>query len=104
MRQKMKDPPNGFEPTLTIKTKNYDHSAEITIKDNGVGMSDAVLRKIFQPFFSTKPLDEGTGLGLALTYDIVVQEHHGTIVATSQKGVFTEIVITLPKSQRTKNT
>lgn len=87
-----------YEPTLSITSHHHENTIDITIRDNGIGMSDAVLRRMFQPFFSTKPLGEGTGLGLALSHDIIVQEHHGKISATSQKGAFTQIVISLPIS------
>lgn len=90
-----------FEPTLSIQTVNHDHDIEIFIEDNGMGMSEAVLKRLFQPFFSTKPLGEGTGLGLALAYDIIVHGHHGSLSALSEKDKFTKIVISLPKGHAT---
>lgn len=90
-----------FEPTLSIQTVNREHDIEISIEDNGIGMPEAVLKRLFQPFFSTKPLGEGTGLGLALAYDIIVHGHHGSLSALSEKDNFTKIVIFLPKGHAT---
>ena len=67
------------------------------MRDNGTGISDAVRDKIFEPFFTTKPAGEGTGLGLSLSYDIVVKQHGGQLSLDSRIGEFTEFVITLPR-------
>lgn len=101
LKQKTAHYLESFEPTLSIQTLNREHDIEITIEDNGVGMPEAVLKRLFQPFFSTKPLGEGTGLGLALAYDIIVHGHHGSLSALSEKDKFTKIVITLPKGHAT---
>ena len=67
----------GFEPTLRLTTRDLGEQVEIRVRDNGTGISDAVRDKIFEPFFTTKPAGEGTGLGLSLSYDIVVKQHGG---------------------------
>jgi len=68
----------------------------IKIKDNGTGIPDSIKEKIMQPFFTTKPTGEGTGLGLSLSYDIVVKGHGGKIDINSKEGEFTEFVISIP--------
>ena len=70
---------------------------EINIRDNGVGIPPEIKDKLFQPFFTTKPTGEGTGLGLSISYDIVTQEHGGTITADSQIGEFSEFTVRLPR-------
>ena len=72
---------------------------EIRVCDNGVGIPPEVKEKLFQPFFTTKPTGEGTGLGLSLSYDIVTQQHGGTITVDSREGEFTEFTIRLPRSR-----
>lgn len=86
-----------FIPTLEIKTKDLGDLVEISIKDNGEGISPEALNKLFSPFFTTKPPGEGTGLGLSISYDIVVNKHHGQIWAKSEPGEYAEFVIRLPK-------
>ncbi|MCK1541839.1 HAMP domain-containing protein [Bradyrhizobium sp. 179] len=88
----------GFEPTLSAGTKNLGNSVEIRIRDNGTGIPPQVKEKMFNPFFTTKPAGEGTGLGLSMTYDIVVKQHGGTIDVVTEPGAFTEFVITLPRA------
>jgi GAF domain-containing protein len=98
--KKKAERPNGaFEPTLAIATRGYDDRVEIRIRDNGAGIPDEVKAKIFNPFFTTKPAGEGTGLGLSLSYDIVVKQHGGTIDVDTRPGEFTEFVVTLPRAQ-----
>ena len=76
----------------------------IGIRDNGVGIPPGVKEKIFNPFFTTKPPGEGTGLGLSLSYDIVVKQHSGLIEVDTQPGEFTELRITLPRAAATSKT
>jgi signal transduction histidine kinase len=71
---------------------------EVRIRDNGVGIPPEIKDKLFQPFFTTKPTGEGTGLGLSISYDIVTQEHGGTIAVDSEPGEFTEFTISLPRN------
>ncbi len=83
-------------PVVEIKTERVENGVIVTVKDNGIGMSEEVRAKIFQPFFTTKPSGEGTGLGLSLAYDIVTKGHGGTLEVHSTEGVGSEFVITLP--------
>jgi signal transduction histidine kinase len=93
---------SGFEPTLSARTRNLSASVEIRIRDNGVGMSPDIREKIFDPFFTTKPPGEGTGLGLSMTYDIVVKQHGGRIDVDTEPGAFTEFIITLPRGSEAR--
>ena len=88
----------GFEPTLSVSTKSLGDSVEIRIRDNGTGIPAEAREKIFNPFFTTKPAGEGTGLGLSMTHDIIVKEHGGTIDVESAPGEFTEFRIVLPRA------
>jgi signal transduction histidine kinase len=88
----------GFSPTISIRTRNLGERVEIRIKDNGNGVPEKIRKKIFEPFFTTKPAGAGTGLGLSMSYDIVVQEHKGEIRVETEEGKYAEFVITLPKS------
>jgi signal transduction histidine kinase len=87
----------AYEPTLTASTRSLGNSVEIAIRDNGTGISDEVKAKMFNPFFTTKPAGEGTGLGLSLSHDIVVKQHGGTIEVTTKPGSFTQFTIVLPR-------
>jgi GAF domain-containing protein len=89
---------NGYEPTLVAATKDLGDSVEIRIRDNGTGISPEVKEKIFNPFFTTKPAGEGTGLGLSLSHDIVVKQHGGSIEVDTRPGEFTEFRVVLPRS------
>ena len=86
----------GYVPTVGVRTSHGEGLVEIRVRDNGTGMSEAVQQKIFQPFFTTKPTGEGTGLGLSLSYDIITQGHGGTLRVSSEEGEGTEFTITLP--------
>ena len=88
----------SFEPTLKASTKNLGNKVEIRIRDNGTGIPLEVKEKMFNPFFTTKPAGEGTGLGLSMSHDIVVKQHGGTIDVETEPGVFTEFIITLPRT------
>ena len=96
---KRKAETNGgdYEPTLAATTKNLGDSVEIKIRDNGTGIPLEVKAKMFTPFFTTKPVGEGTGLGLSLSYDIIVKQHGGSIDVDTQPGEFTEFRIVLPR-------
>jgi signal transduction histidine kinase len=82
-------------PTLHLTTKRGEEFAEIGIRDNGTGMPPEVIEKIFLPFFTTKPTDKGTGLGLAMCADII-RKHGGTIDVQSEPNEYTEMIIALP--------
>ena len=86
---------DGYEPTISLKTRRGEENIEIRIRDNGNGMPPHVVEKIFNPFFTTKPTGEGTGLGLAMSSDIV-REHGGHIQVETEPGEFTEMIIELP--------
>jgi signal transduction histidine kinase len=88
---------NGFRPVLRVATHDAGDAVEIRVRDNGAGIPPAIRDKLFQPFFTTKPTGEGTGLGLSISYDIVTQQHGGTIVVASEEGAFTEFTIRLPR-------
>ena len=88
----------GFEPTLSAATKNLGNKVEIRIRDNGSGIPLEVKEKMFNPFFTTKPAGEGTGLGLSMSHDIVVKQHGGKIDVDTEPGSFTEFIITLPRT------
>jgi two-component system NtrC family sensor kinase len=96
-------PDQRFEPTLRLATRDLGEQVEIRVRDNGTGISDAVREKIFEPFFTTKPAGEGTGLGLSLSYDIVVKQHGGQLTVDSRPDVFTEFVVTLPRRMATSD-
>jgi|GEM_PF-543231 len=85
-----------YVPTLKISTQLVENHVEIRIRDNGCGIDPQIQAKILDPFFTTKPPGSGTGLGLSLTHDIIVKQHHGSIAITSKLGEFTEFVVTLP--------
>jgi two-component system, NtrC family, sensor kinase len=88
-----------FKPSLKVTTRDIGESVEIRVRDNGTGVPPELTDKLFQPFFTTKPTGEGTGLGLSISYDIVTQQHGGTIAVDSRVGEFTEFTIRLPRSQ-----
>jgi len=81
-----------------VSTRDLGDAVEINIRDNGVGIPPEIKDKLFQPFFTTKPTGEGTGLGLSISYDIVTQEHGGTISVDSQIGEFAEFTVRLPRT------
>jgi len=92
-----------FEPVLSAATKNLGSQVEIRIRDNGTGIPPEVKEKIFNPFFTTKPAGEGTGLGLSMSHDIVVKQHGGRIEVDTQPGQFTEFTIVLPRATNPAN-
>jgi signal transduction histidine kinase len=88
-----------FKPILKVTTRDLGDAVEIRARDNGIGIPAEIKDKLFQPFFTTKPTGEGTGLGLSISYDIVTQEHGGTIEVDSKVGEFTEFTVRLPRTQ-----
>ena len=87
-------------PTLRVSTRDLGEAIEIRVRDNGTGMTAEVREKLFQPFFTTKPTGEGTGLGLSISYDIVTQQHGGSIEVESEPGSHTEFTVRLPRARR----
>ena len=86
------------EPTISIATRKQGKFVVVEIRDNGTGIPEDIREQIFTPFFTTKPAGEGTGLGLSLSYDIVVKQHGGTMKVDSEPGEFTAFTITLPQA------
>jgi signal transduction histidine kinase len=99
-RQKEGSDPR-FQPTLKVTTRDLGDAVEVRVRDNGVGIPTEIKDKLFEPFFTTKPTGEGTGLGLSISYDIVTQQHGGTITVDSRVGDFTEFIVRLPRSHQT---
>jgi signal transduction histidine kinase len=97
-KRKAQSHDQSYEPVLTAGTKNLGDRVEVWIRDNGTGIPPEVRERIFNPFFTTKPAGEGTGLGLSLSHDIVVKQHAGAIEVESQPGEFTEFRIVLPRT------
>ena len=95
-QQKQKTAGSDYKPAVEVKTQVSDDQVLISVKDNGIGIPDAIKDKIMQPFFTTKPTGEGTGLGLSLSYDIVVKSHGGNILINSAEGNGSEFIINLP--------
>ena len=87
---------NTYQPTVSVETKKLNGKIEIIVTDNGNGIPHNIVDKIFQPFFTTKPAGEGTGLGLSLAYDIITKEHNGTIKVESKEGAGSKFIIQLP--------
>jgi signal transduction histidine kinase len=88
---------SGFVPILKVSTRDSGDAVEIRVRDNGTGIPADISDKLFQPFFTTKPTGEGTGLGLSITYDIVTQQHGGSITVDSKVGEYSEFTIRLPR-------
>jgi signal transduction histidine kinase len=96
--EKKKQASNSFSSTLSVRTKNLGDKIEIRIRDNGNGIPPAIRGKIFNPFFTTKPTGQGIGLGLSISYELIVQEHQGEIKVETEEESFTEFIIILPKN------
>src|SRR3954447_17879789 len=99
-RQETEDP--GFRPVLKVTTRDLGDAVEVRVCDNGTGIRPEHRDRLFQPFFTTKPTGEGTGLGLSISYDIVTQEHGGTISVASDPGLFTEFAVRLPRTGQSR--
>jgi PAS domain S-box-containing protein len=87
----------AFRPLLQVATRDLGDSVEIRVRDNGIGIAPEHRDRLFQPFFTTKPTGEGTGLGLSISYDIITQQHGGSIAVDSEVGTFTEFIVRLPR-------
>ena len=94
--EKAKQNIDGYEPTVLVKTKKINGKIEISVKDNGDGIPGSIKEKVFQPFFTTKPTGQGTGLGLSLSYDIVTKGHGGKLHYSSNDGIGSIFIIELP--------
>jgi signal transduction histidine kinase len=93
--EKLNGESSRFEPTVSVSTKKMEGKVQICVKDNGSGIPQNIIDKIFQPFFTTKPTGEGTGLGLSLSYDII-KAHGGELKVETGTGEGTEFIILLP--------
>jgi GAF domain-containing protein len=100
VKRKQGESDTAYEPTITASTRDVGDQVEIGIRDNGTGIPDAVRAKMFNPFFTTKPAGEGTGLGLSLSHDIVVKQHGGTLEVLTEPGSYTQFTIVLPRAAR----
>ncbi|MEO6694041.1 MAG: ATP-binding protein [Ignavibacteria bacterium] len=96
VKEKKKQNISGYEPTVTVSTNKIGDKVEVKVKDNGHGIPQKVLDKIFQPFFTTKPTGQGTGLGLSLSYDIV-KAHGGELKVETREGEGSEFIISIPE-------
>lgn len=94
-RLRQAQPDSGFEPTVIVATKRMGDKIEIRVNDNGPGIPEHLKEKIFQPFFTTKPTGQGTGLGLSLSYDII-KTHGGELKVETKEGKGAELIISLP--------
>ena len=88
----------NYKPTVLVSTQKIGDTVEIRVKDNGSGIPDDIVKKIFQPFFTTKPTGEGTGLGLSMSYDIITKGHQGDLRVDTKEGEGTEFIIVLPEN------
>jgi signal transduction histidine kinase len=96
VNEKLKTSVAGFAPVVTVSTEKLNDKIKLTVKDNGNGIPEKIRDKIFQPFFTTKPTGQGTGLGLSLAYDIVIRGHHGELGLKTADGEGSEFTIQLP--------
>jgi len=97
VNKKRKTAGNNYQPMVSITTSLWGNQGiEIKIHDNGLGIPQSIIDKIFQPFFTTKPTGEGTGLGLSMSYDIITKSHNGKLQVTSQENTGTSFTINLP--------
>jgi two-component system NtrC family sensor kinase len=102
-RRKMENGDSGFDPVLVATTRDRGDTVEIRIRDNGTGIPAEVKEKMFNPFFTTKPAGEGTGLGLSMSHDIIVKQHGGRIDVETEPGQYTEFTIVLPRTSHSAN-
>jgi two-component system, NtrC family, sensor kinase len=100
INEKKKQLNGHFEPTVFVSTRSVASNIEITVRDNGCGIPQKVLDKIYQPFFTTKPAGQGTGLGLSLSYDIITKGHGGEMKVETKEGEGAEFIITIPSINR----
>ena len=97
--QKRKQAADNYEPVVYVKTERTADAVRIIVRDNGMGIPQKVLDKVFQPFFTTKPTGEGTGLGLSMSYDIITKGHGGELKVETREGEYAEFIIILPRSE-----
>jgi signal transduction histidine kinase len=98
--QKKKKLGDAFQPTISVSSRSHGDRIEIRIRDNGLGIPKEKVEKVFEPFYTTKPTGQGTGLGLSMTFDIIVQQHQGELRVESQEGEYAEFIIILPREPK----
>jgi signal transduction histidine kinase len=98
VKEKKSMHPEGYSPTVTVRTERKDKDLLIVVSDNGNGVPERIIDKIFQPFFTTKPTGQGTGLGLSMSYDIITKGHNGDLRIKTKEGEGSEFIISLPLS------
>ena len=96
MNKRAQNAPADYKPQISVKTSMADGKISISISDNGEGMSDLVKQRLYENFFTTKPIGQGTGLGMGITRDIVENKHHGHLTFESTQGEGTTFTITIP--------
>ena len=99
VNEKLKLNIQNYQPQVVVRTKRIGDRVEISVKDNGNGIPDKIKDKIFQPFFTTKPTGEGTGLGLSLSFDIITKGHSGELKVQSVEGEGSEFIIIFPRNK-----
>jgi signal transduction histidine kinase len=98
VKEKQKAESTNYEPTVSVVTKKVDENIYVTVQDNGYGIPQKIVDKIFQPFFTTKPTGQGTGLGLSLAYDII-KTHGGELKVETKESEGSEFIFYLPITQ-----
>lgn len=101
LQQKRQMALHGYQPRITVTTSQHEGYIQIRVSDNGLGIAESIKDKIFQPFFTTKPSGEGTGLGLSLSYDVITKGHQGSLTVNSEEGQGAEFIIELPVESAT---
>ncbi len=96
--EKLGDNPEGQKGRITLVTRQDDKWVELRISDTGAGIPEAIRQRVFDPFFTTKKVGKGTGQGLAIVHDVIVEKHQGAIALESEVGVGTTFIIRLPKN------
>jgi len=99
VKEKKEQQPQGYEPIVTVTTRKVGNKVQIAVKDNGNGIPHTIKEKIFQPFFTTKPTGQGTGLGLSMSYDIITKGHGGELEVNTKEGEGSVFTITIPLNQ-----
>ena len=95
---KSKEGETGYQPEITVTTRSTDGNIEVSVSDNGIGMDEKIVEKAFNPFFTTKPPGEGTGLGLSMSYDIITKQYGGKMAVSSQPGEGTKFTFSLKQA------
>lgn len=103
VRKKRAEAGNNFSPAVSVRTTNLDTRVEVRIRDNGNGIPEHTRAQVFNPFFTTKAAGEGTGLGLSLSYDIIVKAHGGDLTFETEENKYTEFIVSLPRDSQVQS-